>query len=177
VACHAYRQFERFPAQPATSLRQYTANPNYLRIVGRVPRREIPDDSSLWALSDQGKRLFDLATKSTDPNPCSCSAPAAAPFDPTVVGYQIMWGRQHHDSNTVRPHHPVHRGGRDLLRSRLVARKDSRTRPVAGTRRCTRSTGAAGSTGSRAGGARASPTHSSAVVDSFRLGLLFGIQR
>ena len=86
------------------------------------------------------------------------------------------WERQHHVRNTVRPQPPLHRSGRDLLRSRLVASQDSRTRPVGRTRCCTRSrcytrpTGAAGSTGSRAGGARASPTDSSAVVDSFRLG-------
>jgi hypothetical protein len=78
--------------------------------------------------------------------------------------------RQHRVRNRVRPRPPLHRSGRDLLRSRLVASQDSRTRPVGRTRRCTRSTGAAGSTGSRAGGTRASPTPSSAVADSFRLG-------
>ena len=81
-----------------------------------------------------------------------------------------QWERQHHVGNTVGPQPPLHRGGSDLLRSRLVASQDSGTRPVARTRRWTRSTGAAGSTESRAGGARASPTNSSAVVNSFRLG-------
>ena len=66
--------------------------------------------------------------------------------------------RQHHVRNTVRPRPPLHRSGGDLLRSRLVASQDSRTRPVGRTRRYSRSTGAAGSTGSRAGGARASAT-------------------
>jgi hypothetical protein len=81
-----------------------------------------------------------------------------------------QWEREHRVRNTVRPRPPLHhRSGRDLLRSRLVARQDGGTRPVGGRCRCTRSTGATGSTGSRAGGARASRNHSSVVVDSLRL--------
>jgi hypothetical protein len=97
------------------------------------------------------------------------AALSAAPFDPTVVGYQPTWGRQHYVGYRVRPHCPLHRGGCVLLCSRLVARQDSRTRSVGRARRCTRSTGAAstgaaGSTGSRAGSACTSPTYSSAVA-------------
>jgi hypothetical protein len=41
-----------------------------------------------------------------------------------------QWERQHHVRNTVRPRPPLHRSGRALLRSRLVASHDNRTRPV-----------------------------------------------
>jgi hypothetical protein len=77
-----------------------------------------------------------------------------------------QWERQHHVRNTVRPRPPLHRSGRTLLRSRLVASQDSRTRPVGRTRRCTRSTGAAGSNwaGSRRCSCVANPP--SAVVNS-----------
>ena len=82
-----------------------------------------------------------------------------------------QWERRRHVRNTVRPRPPLHRSGRDLLRSRLVASQDSRTRPVGRTPRRSRSTG------------RASPTDSSAVGDSFRLGhcrtcfVISGVQR
>jgi hypothetical protein len=66
--------------------------------------------------------------------------------------------RQHRVRNRVRPRPPLHRSGRDLLCSRLVASQDGRTRPTGRTHRCRRSTGAAGSTASRAGSARASPS-------------------
>jgi hypothetical protein len=74
--------------------------------------------------------------------------------------FHITRVRQNHVRNTVRARPPLHRSSRDLLRSRLVASQDSRTRPLGRTRRWKRSTGTAG--------CAANP--SSAVANSLRLG-------
>jgi hypothetical protein len=100
---------------------------------------------------------FGKGRASGDGDGATCRSQGSPPLKLGVSESQ-EWERQHHVRNTVRTRPPLHRSGPDLVRSRLVARQDTRTRPVGRTRRWTRSTGAAGSTASRDGGARASPT-------------------